>query len=171
MNEIREEIKRLEKELSDLKKMYARKSLRQYLDNDAFSISPIGCLNHIAKAKDGKRVYHLSPYSENVPIYDLAKHLFKYRRIDELSLDEINEVAAFCNEIIPIYNKYAVNKYIVNFNRQRFDEAYQDIIDYLTENKPGAVSCWKNSWSNDLEYTLKWREELSNEETVVNIHR
>jgi hypothetical protein len=103
---------------------------------------------------------------------DFAKTLFKFKRIEELSHDEVKEVADFCNEIIPIYNKYALNKYVVNFDKQRFDEAYQDIFDYLESVGKGrtAVPCWKSNKERELFYINKWREELINEEAVVNIH-
>ena len=172
MDEIREEIKRLEKELSELKKQVSRTTLRPYLNDDLVEISAIGCLGHIAKAKDGKRVYTAGKYSNNAPLYDLAKKLFKFNKIEELSQDEVKEVADFCNEIIPIYNKYAVNKYVVNFDKQRFDEAYQDIFDYLESVGKGksAVPCWRATKERELFYINKWREELNNEEAVVNIH-
>lgn len=171
MDEIREEIKRLEKELSDLKKQVSKTTLKPYLKKDLFDIHTIGCLGHIAKTKDGKRGYTVSKHSNNTPIYDFAKKLFKFNKIEELSQDEIKEVADFCNEIIPIYNKYALNKYVVNFDKQRFDEAYQDIFDYLESvGKGSAVSCWRASKERELSYTNKWREELLNEKAVVNIH-
>ena len=172
MDEIREEIKRLEKELSDLKKQVGKTTLKPYLNDDLFDISAIGCLGHIGKAKDEKRVYLAHKHSNNTPVYDFAKTLFKFKRIEELSHDEVKEVADFCNEIIPIYNKYAANKYVINFDRQRYDEAYQDIFDYLESVGKGrtAVPCWKSNKERELFYINKWREELINEEAVVNIH-
>ena len=173
MDEIREEIKRLEQELSDLKKKVSKTTLKPYLNEDLLGIYAISCASHIAKAKDGKRVYVAHTYSNNTPIYDFAKTLFKFKKIEELSQDEVKEVADFCNEIIPIYNKYATNKYVVNFDRERFDEAYQDIIDYLKIVGKGSkqtIECWENRKARDLYYINKWREELNNEEAVVNIH-
>ena len=160
---IREEIKRLEKELSDLKKLARKSAIKPYLNVEMVEVSPIGCLHHVAKAKDGNRVYQVHKHSCTYQnIYDFARSLFKFSRIDELTHEEAKEVADFCNEIIPIFNKYALERYVVNFDRQRFDEAYQDIIDYLAKNKPGAVGCWMNTKAMDLERILEWREELSN---------
>ena len=171
MDQIREEIKRIEKEIAELKKLAKRKTLKEYLNNDLFEVSPIGCLHHIARAHDGEKVYHLHRYGDNAPIYALAKCIFKFRRVDEIHPNDIQEVADFCNEIITICNKYAVNKYIVNFDRERFDEAYQDIIDYLGVNNPKAIECWEESKWTNLEYIMKWREELNDEETLEHLHR
>lgn len=160
---IREEIKRLEKELLDLKKQASRTQIKPYIEHEMVEVSPIGCLHHVAKAKDGNRVYHVYKHRDSYqPLYDLARSLFKFGRIDELTHDEAKEVANFCNEIIPIYNKYALDRYVVNFDRQRFEEAYQDIIDHLAKTKPGAIGCWMNTRTIDLERILKWREELIN---------
>lgn len=167
MDEIREEIKRLEVEIADLKKMIGKKTLKPYLVGDILDITPIGCRGHIAKAKDGGKVYEVYRHSNNAPIYDLARTLFKFRKIEELSESELKEVADFCNEIIPIYNKYAVNKYIVNFDIQRFDEAYQDILDYLiVRGKPrSTIRLWEDTRERKLRRIIELREELNDEET------
>lgn len=159
---IREEIKRLEKELSDLKKQARRTQLKPYLEYEMFEVVPIGCLGHIAKAKDGNRVYKVYFHGGNYAnLYDFARSLFKFSKIEELSKDEAKEVADFCNEIIPIFNRYAVNKYICNFDRQRFDEAYDDILDYLRhKGKTGAVSTWENDRDIKLKEIMELRGEL-----------
>lgn len=153
-NEIIEKIKMLEKEIADLKKEHGKTRLKPFLKSDIIGVYPIGCLHHIAKAKDGNRVYSVVHHGDNEPIYTLAKKLFKFNKIEELSHDEAKEVADFCNEIIPIFNKFAIQKYVVNFDRQRFDEAYQDIFDYL--HKSGKGSDALKVWEEDRDRTLKY---------------
>lgn len=159
---IREEIKRLEKEISNLKEEARKTTIKPYLDYEMFEVAPVGCLGHIAKAKDGNRVYKVYFRSCNyAPLYDFARSLFKFGKIEELSKDEAKEVADFCNEIIPIFNKYAVNKYIVNFDKKRFDEAYDDILDYLRrQGKTEAVITWENGRAIMLNEIMKLRGEL-----------
>ena len=151
--EIREKIKRLEQEIADLKKEHGKTRIKPLLKSDIIDIYPIGCLHHIARAKDGKRVYCVNRRGNNEPVYTLAKKLFKFNKIEELSHDEAKEVADFCNEIIPIFNKFAIQKYVVDFDRQRFDEAYQDIFDYLQKTGKGAEAL--KVWKEDRDVTLK----------------
>lgn len=162
--DIKKRITELEKEIADLKKITRRGTLKEYLKSDLYEVSPISCLHHIARAKDGERVYTIHMGGDNTPIYNLAKQIFKFRKIDDLSNEEIKDVAGFCNEIVPICNKYLVDKYVANFDKKRFEEAYQDILDYLGVANPSAVSFWERAQTVELERILQLKKELLNGE-------